>query len=135
MSKLTVETVQAGAPFQYKNGPLTGKTGVGYKMRLRGESGVTDVEWARLETSPSPKVGEELDGEINQDQRGYWKFKQTPKGGGGGKDFKADPVKLAAENKRSCLHAAKDLAVAGKIEVSEIGKHASKFHKWIEQDA
>jgi hypothetical protein len=50
---------------------------------------------------------------------------------GGGKDFKADPAKLRSENARSALHAAKDLVVAGKIELTEMGKKTADFYSYI----
>jgi hypothetical protein len=50
---------------------------------------------------------------------------------GGGKDFKADPAKLRSENARSALHAAKDLVVAGKIELSEMGEKTAAFYSYI----
>jgi hypothetical protein len=51
--------------------------------------------------------------------------------GGGSKDFKADPAKLRSENARSALHAAKDLVVAGKVPLEDMGAKTAQFYSYI----
>lgn len=51
----------------------------------------------------------------------------------GAKDFKADPVKLRDENRRSALHCAANFAPEG-ASSQDILKVAQKFYEWIVAD-
>lgn len=77
------------------------------------------------------KQGDEV--VVHSEKNGKLRVKRPEKdnSSGGSKDFKADPAKLRSENARSALHAAKDLVVAGKIELSEMGKKTADFYSYI----
>jgi hypothetical protein len=67
-----------------------------YKINLRGQDGTEHTaEWSRKLSSAAPEVGQTLEGEIVQGQYGA-RFKKTQAGGGGSREYKADPAKQRA---------------------------------------
>lgn len=76
-------------------------------------AGVGSVEWYTKAATQPPAEGSQITGSVEDSQYGK-KFKkarpQNGFGGGGTKDYKADPVKQAAEQMRAAHNTALDYA-------------------------
>jgi hypothetical protein len=102
-----------------------------WKVTVQTPEGPVDAEiFHPLDASSAPE------GEVSLESSQYgMRAKPVRKGGRppASKDFKADPAKLRSENARSALHAAKDLVVAGKVPLEDMGAKTAQFYSYIQK--
>lgn len=110
-----------------------------YRVHLRNGDGSEhlNIEWRRNADSPAPSVGQQIEADL-VDQGKYGQrlelaqrggsggvWSGTKSGGGGSKDFKADPVKQAAIAMENSHGAA--------IEIAKLALEQGKSSQEIEQ--
>lgn len=102
MAEYKIELVaEVVREYESKFGPMKS-----YKLKLPGE--IDPVELSQKATTPAPKVGDVLNGHLEDTEYGK-KFKKDFQQGGG---FKSGASKLPLDNFTMYLSYAKDLAIA-----------------------
>lgn len=108
--------------FQGKNGPV-----YSYKVKFEGVDGAVQIN--RLPKSPAPRVGEDLEGTIDDGQYGK-KFKAEYGGGGSSSKGGFSKKQHDQDNFTMYLSYAKDIAIACMID----GKFDDKLYADVLED-
>jgi len=118
--KVKVASAQFKREVDTKNGKM-----YSYDIRLEDDSN----NYSYLaKTNPQTKfvVGQEVEAELTQNEKGYWNIKPAQQGGGFGGGANSG-ARLELDKKIAALNNAVALAVAGKVELANLKATYDKF--------